>query len=228
MSKPIVNRHKSAKAQIYDWLKEEIVSGTIPPGTILDKNELIEKLDTSLTPLREALLLLKSDGFVDLIPNLHTIVRLIDFDELRQHVFIRASLECAIAEKLANDGIGKPLEKICKNLIERQKKALEKQDFSNFFKLDQQFHSELCESIGYDMLWPEIDRHRSHINRACQCCPANPATIEISIAQHSEIIDKIIQRDVSGARELMKLHAQMIYDDLKRIEPQFLLLNKYG
>ena len=225
MKKLVVDREKSAQIQIYKWLKDEIISAKILPGTVLDKNQLIEKLETSLTPLREAFLLLKRDGFVDLIPNLHTIVRLINLEEIREHVFIRGALECAVVEQLAEQGIRNQVRDSCRNLISQQRSAFEQGDFKTFFKLDEKFHRVLCDTMNYQMLWQDIERHRSHISRACQCCPISDANIEASIAQHEELLENIHVHNVRGARELMREHVHMIFGDLKRIDPQYLQVN---
>ena len=214
MNRHIVNREKSAKLQIYNWLKQQIIAGTLPPGTVLDKRQLMQELSVSLTPLREALLLLKHDGLVELVPNLHTVVRLIDPERVREHVFLRAALECAVVEHLATTGLPAEIAEQCADLIAQQKTAFAKNDLQRSFELDMAFHRALCDVLKYRLLWDNI-----YANRACS--PVNIPGIQRSIRQHGEILDLVRSRDAVGARAVMQAHIYTVFDDLTHIDPRY-------
>lgn len=222
MNMLVVDREKSAKIQIYNWLKAQIISGAIPPGTVLDKRELMQQLSVSLTPLREALLLLKHDHLVDLVPNLHTVVRLIDPERVREHVFIRAALECAVVEHLATEGLPDATGKKCAALIDQQKDAFARGDYERSFALDVEFHHALCNVLKYRVLLDSIDAHRSQIDRARQCSPVNVPGIERSILQHRDILDLVRRGDAAAARTLMRAHIYTVFDDLSKIDPRYI------
>jgi GntR family transcriptional regulator, rspAB operon transcriptional repressor len=228
MNMLVLDREKSAKIQIYTWLKGKIISGDIAPGTVLDKRDLMQQLSVSLTPLREALLLLKHDALVDLVPNLHTVVRLIDAERVREHVFIRAALECAVVEYLAGDGLPPDTETTCAYLIEQQKAAFEHADYQRSFALDIAFHHALCDVLKYRVLWDSIDANRSQIDRARQCSPVNVPGIERSIKQHRDILDLVHRRDAPAARALMQAHIYTVFDDLAKIDPRYIETRSAG
>ena len=50
-------------------LREEIVAGRLAPGTIIKDAELAERLGVSITPVREAIVLLSAEGLIDISPN---------------------------------------------------------------------------------------------------------------------------------------------------------------
>lgn len=50
-------------------LRAEIVSGELPPGTVLKDAELAGRLGVSSTPVREAITQLAAEGLVDISPN---------------------------------------------------------------------------------------------------------------------------------------------------------------
>lgn len=60
---------RSAKERVYDTMLEWLIFGTILPGEKLNEMELAVYFNVSRTPVREALMLLAADGFVDVIPN---------------------------------------------------------------------------------------------------------------------------------------------------------------
>jgi DNA-binding GntR family transcriptional regulator len=50
-------------------LREEIVTGRLAPGTVIKDAELAERLGVSITPVREAIVLLSAEGLIDISPN---------------------------------------------------------------------------------------------------------------------------------------------------------------
>jgi DNA-binding GntR family transcriptional regulator len=74
-------------------LEEAIVSGEIPPGSVLRQEHLSEQFDVSRTPVREALRRLAALGLVTFEPNRGVRVRMLARDELREAFMARAELE---------------------------------------------------------------------------------------------------------------------------------------
>lgn len=67
----------------YEQIKERVVNLRVRPGDQLHITELSESLSISVTPVREALTRLHSEGLVVLVPNRGFFTRTIDVDELR-------------------------------------------------------------------------------------------------------------------------------------------------
>ncbi len=74
-------------------LEEAIVSGEIPPGSVLRQEHLSEQFAVSRTPVREALRRLAALGLVTFEPNRGVRVRMLARDELREAFLARAELE---------------------------------------------------------------------------------------------------------------------------------------
>ena len=55
---------RTKEEQVADFLREGIISGRIPRGTRLKQQEIATQLNTSITPVREALKLLAAEGYV--------------------------------------------------------------------------------------------------------------------------------------------------------------------
>jgi DNA-binding GntR family transcriptional regulator len=82
-------------------LEHAIVSGDIPPGTVLRQEQLSEQYAVSRTPVREALRRLAALGLVSFEPNRGARVRTPSLDELREAFLIRAELESLATEVAA-------------------------------------------------------------------------------------------------------------------------------
>ncbi|HEY3544127.1 MAG TPA: GntR family transcriptional regulator [Gaiellaceae bacterium] len=87
--------------EIVSIVKEDIVSGRLPPGAVLRQEHLARSFRVSRTPVREALKRLHNAGLVSLIPNSGARVRTLSRDDLRETFVVRAELEGLAAELAA-------------------------------------------------------------------------------------------------------------------------------
>jgi DNA-binding GntR family transcriptional regulator len=56
-------------AAVVRQLRDEIVTGELPPGTLVKDAELAARLGVSITPVREAIAQLSVEGLIDIAPN---------------------------------------------------------------------------------------------------------------------------------------------------------------
>jgi DNA-binding GntR family transcriptional regulator len=56
-------------AAVVRQLRNEIVTGDLPPGTLIKDAELAARLGVSITPVREAIAQLSVEGLIDIAPN---------------------------------------------------------------------------------------------------------------------------------------------------------------
>jgi DNA-binding GntR family transcriptional regulator len=56
--------YRTKEEQVADFLREGIIAGRFPRGTRLKQQEIANRLQTSITPVREALKLLVAEGYV--------------------------------------------------------------------------------------------------------------------------------------------------------------------
>lgn len=80
-----------------DLLREAIVSGELAPGTRLVLEELSQRYNVSMTPIREALSTLESEGLIAQHPHRGAVVSALDREELLELYAIRAAVESLAA-----------------------------------------------------------------------------------------------------------------------------------
>ena len=95
---PFVRNSSDVAAEV---IREAIVDGRLAPGARLKEEGLARELGISRTPVREALLLLQTEGLVDAAPNRGATVRVHDADELEDLYQLRALLEGYAARRAA-------------------------------------------------------------------------------------------------------------------------------
>jgi len=91
--------HRQLKDTVYVQLRDDIVNGVLPPGTVLREAELAARFGVSKTPLRDALVRLQKDGFVEIPPYRSAVVVGYSRTDLREIYELRELLEGACARQ---------------------------------------------------------------------------------------------------------------------------------
>jgi DNA-binding GntR family transcriptional regulator len=76
-------------------LRTEILSGELPPGTVLKDAELAARLGLSITPVREAIAQLAAEGLVDISPNRTRKVAAVNLKSALELADVMELLACA-------------------------------------------------------------------------------------------------------------------------------------
>jgi DNA-binding GntR family transcriptional regulator len=84
---------------VYQALREGILGHLFKPGERLHVDALSEKLGVSLTPVRNAIQQLATEGLVDIRPRSGTFVANLSVQDIEETFEIRCALECLAAEK---------------------------------------------------------------------------------------------------------------------------------
>ena len=124
----------------YRILRKYIMSLQILPGESLNEGELSDLFHMSRTPVHEAVMMLKEESLVRVIPQSGSRVTHIDINILKEGYFLRSVVEPEIIRQLAGT-ISQENAMLLKNNLEQQEKILQQEDsIDDFFKLDDKFH----------------------------------------------------------------------------------------
>lgn len=137
----------SRAAEVYDELKNEIRLGELPPGFQAPEPELAQKFEVSRSTIREALVRLEGEGFIELIPRRGARVLPLRIEDLKEIYQILALIEPNIAREIANR---KPTEKDLASLekaIIDMEKAVKKEDLDAWAQADDRFHLALLDLL---------------------------------------------------------------------------------
>jgi DNA-binding GntR family transcriptional regulator len=77
--------HPSLKQSAADYLREQILTGRLTPGTKIDQDEISEALGVSRLPVREALIELADEGLVDAVPRRGAFVASLERADIVDH-----------------------------------------------------------------------------------------------------------------------------------------------
>src|SRR5947209_7710891 len=91
-------RFRTKEEQVADYLREGIIAGRIARGARLKQQEIAERLNTSITPVREALKLLEAEGYVTGDSYKGAVVAPFDIAASREVLDLRIVLESRLTE----------------------------------------------------------------------------------------------------------------------------------
>lgn len=144
--KPVLNV-KSLKEQVYEYLREQMRTGRILPGSAIDMEETSKKLGVSKTPLRDALLQLEMEDFVTILPRRKVVVNTLSEEDIRNYYEIIGSLE-SMALLKAFEGLGEAAVDAMQGLNDAMKKAIAAGDFDLYYDRNLAFHDAFLKLCG--------------------------------------------------------------------------------
>jgi len=199
------DKSRQAATHVFEVLREEIISLTLPPGTPLLRPALQERFGLSSTPIRDALLRLQEEGLVEIFPQHTTIVSLIDVESARQAQFLRRALETEIARVLS-EAADAALVSELRSVIDQQEWAAKRNDLVRFWDLDLAFHAAMYRAAGIPDLWATVRRHNGQIDRLRHLhLPVEGKTRQV-IDDHAAIASAIEKGNATRAQECVREH----------------------
>jgi DNA-binding GntR family transcriptional regulator len=202
---------------VYLQLRDDIVSGALPPGAVLREAELATRFGVSKTPLRDALVRLQKDRFVEIPPYRSAVVVGYSRDDLREIYELRELLEGACARqaafRISADALA-DLSRIVRASAEcvpggaviggREDELAGLFDEFDLVMYAQSRNSRIAEMVG---------NIRGHIQRIGRLTTGIPGRLVKSVPEHQAIYEAIVQRDGTAAETLMRRHILSVMAD---------------
>lgn len=209
----------NTRAQVYRALRAAIVAGELHPGRQLSENELADRLGVSRTPIREALVRLRDDRLVEIVPQLGTFVSHISTGAVADAQFIREALECS-AVRLAAERADRSDVAALAGLITRQEEVRDAHDLDRFYVLDDELHGALCELSGHGVAWTLSQRANGHLNRVRRLSLAQPRYLDEMVAEHTLVVDAVRRGDPDAAEAALRHHLRMVLSGVPAIREE--------
>lgn len=209
--RPIARRTSAAATEL---IRAAIVEGCFAPGERLKEEELAQELGISRTPVREALLMLQSEGLVESVPNRGAVVRAYTPAEIEELYELRALLEGFAARRAATriseDGI-----RDLHASNERFRRLHAGDDLADLIRENLVFHNTILEAAGSDLLVGMV-RNVVEIPLVYKSFFWYPREQKrISEHYHDQLARALEARDSERAELIMKEHVFEARDFLK-------------
>lgn len=198
--------HETKASAVASVLRQEILSGQLPPGTPVQQNEIAQRLAVSSTPVREAFGILRAEGLLVLRPH--------------HGVTVAPSRPVRVEEAVAIYGIRHLLEKMAlRRILEGSEpdvamdlvrvvsmggEAFENRDFVAFRYSLSEFHRLLSKGLGSTLLMSSI----RPLNSQAQffATGLDHHGLQTSHRAHEQIVQAISEGDLERVLTLEKEH----------------------
>lgn len=206
----VLDRTRLATVQVYERIRDDIVSLRLKPGEALSVNDLAAQFGTSRSPVREAIIRLANEGLVEIFPQSGTRVSPIRMSDVREVYFVRRAVEAALVQHLAREHTSDQV-KALRGILSQQKECVGREDVPRFYKLDEFFHHTIAEFAGYPGVWRLMHVQKFQMDRLRHFVLPMPSRAKKIVKEHKAIIDSIADGDASGAGEAMGHHLQQVF-----------------
>ena len=191
-NKPLINI-KSLKEQVYEYLREQMRTGNILPGSVIDMEETSKKLGVSKTPLRDALLQLEMEGFVSILPRRKVVVNELSIQDIKDYYEIIGALE-SVALLAAFDRLGDAEVKNLAKLNDEMKEAIEIDNFDLYYDKNLKFHNAYLIPCGNESLIRIVNTLKKRLYDFPRRSGFVKEWEQASIGEHAELVNLIREK----------------------------------
>lgn len=192
----------------YQHVKDDLLAGRLPAGEMLSEGDVAAALGISRTPVREAFLRLAADGWLRLFPRRGALVVPVAPGEAEAVVDARLLLEGnAVRTVVASPEVRAVLVGTLRDLVDRQRGALDAGDLELYAQHDAAFHQQIVAAGGNPVLAEFAATLRERQRRMIALSVG--ATGERApgfVAEHEHLVAAIERGDADGFAAALRTH----------------------
>ena len=200
-------RHESLAEKTYRRVRGQLLNGRYAPGERLLHGQLSKELGVSLTPLREAVRRLESEGFLVSLPRQGTFVRKLSRAEAAEVYDIREMLE-ALAARLASVNATQEQVAGMKATVAEYTQAVERGDIKACVRSDFRFHRQLVEAGANRRLIDMMASFHVQLSSIFETGPDYLLQARDYLREHRGILEFVERHDPEGAERIIRGHIQ--------------------
>ncbi|WP_415608867.1 GntR family transcriptional regulator [Liquorilactobacillus ghanensis] len=209
----MLNPAMNLKLQAYSEILKRIISTEYQPGQRISEKELSQELNIGRTPIREALLQLRQEGLINVVPQSGTYITKIDLCVAISARFIRESIETRIVKEATALNDRTAMAKLQKT-IANQKFFSKQKEFEKFFGEDEAFHREFYLMTNHQQVWEWLQTTNMQLNRFRMLrLKVKTLPWESLINEHEKILKAVKNHEPDEAERLIANHLHLMLDE---------------
>lgn len=197
----------SLSSVAYERLKRLIVSVELPPGTIVNEEELRLRLGIGRTPIREALQRLERDHLVTIIPRRGVLVSPIDVGDLALLYESRSILEPYVHRLAAARGTERHW-KTMQDAIDIADELGTDAAWTELLHADRVCHEQVWEAADNRFLTQTLEMLYTQSERLWHQYVRNVSDLRSALVEHRVILDALRNGDGQNAADLIEGHVR--------------------
>ena len=213
MRRLVIKDTKTIRRRIYEHLREQLLSGEIPPRQHMIEAKIAKELGTSRTPVREALHSLELEGLIEAIPRVGYVVKAISEQEVEEICEIRMAIE-GVAVRWAMEKAHKKLVEELKKNISLSDEKVSKGEVKAFVDMDARFHQIIARFSGSKRLRELAQTLRRHMLRYRIQSIYSVDNVLRAIEGHKGILRAIEKRSLEEVNKAIRYHMEQSKRDI--------------
>ncbi|AZP03606.1 GntR family transcriptional regulator [Jeotgalibaca ciconiae] len=156
----------------YQVIKDLILKSDLVPDQKVSKKDLTQLLGIGDTPVREAIIQLREEGLLRVVPQSGTFVSKINLQEVKEARFVRQNIERLVVEEAFDKIKANEIQELeNKVTIQQAYKVTMQHDYMDtgnhdiFFKLDEEFHEFFYQIANKRHVWEWMQMLNISLNR---------------------------------------------------------------
>jgi GntR family transcriptional regulator, rspAB operon transcriptional repressor len=212
-----VDRKLPAADQIYQGLREAIISGNFRPNEAISENRVCGMFNVSRSPVRTALTRLAEDKLIDIFPQRGSFVSPIILQKVQEGHFARVALELAVLSEAAKHWTEKASSE-AKKAIKLQQQFSKNGDLWSFHTADELFHRNFADTAKLEGIWDTILSVKTHLDRVRHLANPVKGHMEKVIDEHKAVVQHLDSGNAKGAIEAMRQHLDSLHTTIARLK----------
>ncbi|WP_305045205.1 GntR family transcriptional regulator [Geoalkalibacter sp.] len=208
MKKKPIERHQTLREKILETIRDAILRGVLKPGEKVAEPELAERFGISRTPIREAFRQLESEGYLTVIPRKGAVVTALSERDVKEFYAIKAILEGYAARIAAKNLSDKEIERL-EAINQRLQQLADEGDVKAFYRTHNEFHELFIRAAGNQKLAELINQLVIKFNRPRMASLSLPGRMQISVNEHSRLLEAFKNRNGEQADNLVRKTASL-------------------
>lgn len=198
-----------ASDKAYQALLEDIVDGTLQPGTPLAEVEQSERLGVSRTPVREALSQLRKDGLIEQTRGRGLTVTDVSLDDIVELYELRQPLEQQAAKLAAQRGNTQIFAQLAAEFRDAER-LIEGGDsgIKAYYNLNERLDRAIEDALASPYLVSALKTLHLHLARIRRLSRRDSARLKAAAIETLVIIEAIVDRNPELAASATQVHMQ--------------------
>jgi DNA-binding GntR family transcriptional regulator len=203
---------KRLALQAYEEILRLIQTGAAQPGEIVTERRLAERLSMSRTPIRDALLMLESEGLLIRQGSRGLQIKQMRIEEYMDSLQIRMLLEPPVARMTAGKIPASKIRELRAALTDLLASPESEADRELVRGVDEELHGGLALAAGN----PQLAQIIQNLRRQTQIFDlrAMPERLEETCKEHLRLLDAVEAGDGAAAERAMMEHLQCVRDSI--------------
>ena len=202
------------KQKIYQYLKDEICSGSYKSGQQVHEQELANRFKSSRSPVREALKQLVSDGLLEEYPNRGVFVRTYSPKDMQDIFDLRELLE---NYAIRHVGTISPVNiRQLNDLLTSLNRFHEADDLEHYIEEDAILHHKIVSMCKNDLIIDTYNRISNMTQQFRTYSLKSRQRFDDSVEEHTRLIRSLLDGNTEDAAATNKKHLSLARDAIIR------------